>query len=179
MDYNKQAEEFLGKTKTTLTITKAEQQKSPLWAKEGERHGINYTCTLENKNHKYTFDFWDSIGNRELIEAIQSYKVGSFFQDSEHFRAVDLLQKNGIKAHTLRTKEAKEAEMARLKPSPYDILTCLSPLYEDTLEEFCDAMGYDQDSKTAEKVYRACIEQDRNLRKLFSHAEMELLAEIQ
>lgn len=132
-NYNKQADQFLADTGTTLTIIEAVPQKTPLWAKKGEKHGTHYSVTLENKNHRYTFDFWDSIANKE---------------------------KN-------------------IKPEAYEILACLSPLYEDSFEEFCDSFGYDIDSITAEKTYKACVDQDRNLRKLFTHAEIEKLTEIQ
>lgn len=66
-----------------------------------------------------------------------------------------------------------------IKPSSYDVLACLSPLYEDTLENFCSNFGYDEDSRLAEATFNACREQDRNLRKLFTHDQIEKLTEIQ
>lgn len=64
------------------------------------------------------------------------------------------------------------------KPKVYDILACLSPLYEDNLKDFCDAFGYDEDSITALKTFEACKDQDRMLRKLFTSEELERLTEI-
>lgn len=66
-DYQKQAEQFLADTKTELEILKAIPQKKPLWHKEGEKHGINYSITLKNNKHSYTFDFWGSIADAEKI----------------------------------------------------------------------------------------------------------------
>lgn len=187
MDYNKQAEDFLRDTGTTLEIVKAEPQKAPLWAREiGQsmnykgpkkyEHGINYTVTLSNSRHKYTFDFWDSIRDREIIEAIEAFKKNSFAHDSSHYQAEKVLKEHNIPIY--RARNDKENLIKEYMPSSYDILACLSLLDEDTFEDFCSSFGYDTDSIKAEKTYQACIEQDRQLRKLFSDSQLELLAEI-
>jgi len=180
-EYEKQAEDFLKETKTTLSITLADPQKKPIWAKDGEKHGLNYTCTLKNEQGTYTFDFWNSIKNREIIEAIGNLKR-SIFRDNEHFRAERILEKAGFKTIEINGlsygKETREQAIKKLEPKAYEILACLSPLYEDTLEDFCSSFGYDNDSITALKTFEACKEQDRNLRKLFTREELERLTEI-
>jgi len=178
-EYTKQARKFLTDTGTTLEIVEAIPQKAPLWAKKGERHGINYTVTLQNERAKYTFDFWDSIANSEIIEAIKNIKRLSFQEDSKHYQAERFLQSKGINWRTVRTPEQKNKKIAEYMPNEYDILACLSPLYEDTLEDFYSAFGYEEDSITALKTFDACKEQDRNLRKLFTLDELEALNEIQ
>lgn len=159
IDYKKQAEDFLSITDTTFKIERAEPQKVPLWAKDG-KYGINYIVTLENKNAKYTFDFWDSIRDREIAEKIlDNAKID--------YRGISY------------SKEKKEKLLQEYTPTAYDILACLSPLYEDNFKDFCSAYGYDEDSITALKTFEAVKEQDRNIRKLWDRSEIEKLIEIQ
>ncbi len=182
MEYLEQAKNFLKKTGTTLEIVEATEQKVPLWAKtkDGDiKCGINYTCTLKNKNATYTFDFWNSIKKREIIEAIRGIKKSSYDQDSKHFKAVDMLEKEGIAWQQLRKSEEAIAEIKKHEPNEYDVLACISPLYEDNFEDFCAGYGYETDSIVALKTFEACKEQDWNLRKLFDRAELEQLSEIQ
>lgn len=182
MDYNKQATDFLHGTNTKLEIVVADKQTAPQWAKEGEKHGIQYKCTLSNKNHSYTFDFWGSVRDAELLTLAREAKERGF-DSSYHFAFRDALIKRNIKVNAgMRYRENKfllTELMDALKPTAYDVLACLSPLYEDTLEDFCSSYGYDADSRTAERIFNACKEQDRNLRKLFTHAEIDQLTEIQ
>jgi hypothetical protein len=72
-NYDKQADNFLSKYNLTLNVREAIPQKMPLWCKEGEKHGINYFCSLVNKEGKaYSFDFWGSIAE---AESIRRYEV--------------------------------------------------------------------------------------------------------
>lgn len=64
--YKEQGEAFLTETNTTLEVVEAVPQKSPLWAKD-QNHGIHYSVKLSNKNGSYTFDYWDSIANKEKV----------------------------------------------------------------------------------------------------------------
>lgn len=126
--YQKQVKDFLSKTNSTLEIVQAEDQK-PLWAKKGEKYGLHYKVTLKNKNHSYTFDFWDSVYNRETVEAIKDIAINHFMEDQAHYRAERLLQERGINWHLVRRKDGKTAEIEKYKPTEYDILACLNPLY--------------------------------------------------
>ena len=175
--YIKQAKDFLAKTKTTLKIELSKEQKKPLWAKDG-KHGLHYICTLENDDAKYTFDFWDSIRDREILEAID--KIKGFGYDSERIQAKRFLDNAGINWEGFKFNQAKKEEAKKeYMPNEYDVLACLSPLYEDNFEDFCSSFGYDSDSITALKTFEACKEQDRNIRKLWDRLEIEKLEAIQ
>jgi hypothetical protein len=76
-DYNKQANDFLHKYELNLSVREAIPQKKPLWCKEGEKHGINYYCSLVNKEGEhYGFDFWGSIADADKIKHGESRKTG-------------------------------------------------------------------------------------------------------
>lgn len=176
-DYNAKALQFLADTKTTLKIEKAEKQKSPLWCKKGERHGINYICTLKNSKHKYTFDFWDSIHNAEIIEAIQNYCPIESQKYAKDFQFEKILKAENINTGFSIISRRKEL-VKQYEPKEYDILACLDPLYESNFEDFCFSFGYDIDSITAKETFDACMSQDHNLRRLFTDTELERLTEI-
>lgn len=93
------------------------------------------------------------------------------------------LIKNRLKSakEELENKEAyhpdKQAEEVK-SPGAYDILACMSPMYAETFEEFCGEFGYDEDSRSAFKTWKACKKENEALRMLFSEEELELLSEI-
>lgn len=169
-NYNEQAKQFLESTKTTLGIEKATEQTPPIWA-TNEKHGIKYTVTLSNSRGSYTFPFWDSVHNREVIDAIEkaaATRTPWDRQSPEYFRAKDILKKNG----------ATISDVEKFTPDAYDILACLDVLHEDTFEDFCSSFGYDVDSRQALKIFKAAEKQDRALRKLFTLEELDLLQDI-
>lgn len=180
--YTKQGEDFLRDTNTTLEIVECVPQKSPFWVKENERYGINYSVTLKNARHSYTFDFWGSIADREILEKahkvnqLQSTYTPLFFFVSDYLKKEtgQPLSRLDLMTHKGMTRVSNT-----IKPTAYDILACLDTYGGDSFEDFCANYGYDEDSRTAEKTYHAVQEQQNNLRKLFTHDELEKLNEIQ
>ena len=91
--------------------------------------------------------FWDSIANKEK-----------------------LLSKD--------PKKISEAE-----PTAYDILTCLgSDSYvDDDFDEFCSEYGYDNapgiELTNARKIWRACLAQNKKLRRCFTEEQIEEMRE--
>ena len=63
-------------------------------------------------------------------------------------------------------------------PSVYDVLACLSKCDPGTFEDFCSDFGYDDDSRTAERVYFAVQKEYTQLTRIFTPGQMEELAEI-
>lgn len=175
IDYNKQAIDFLQATGTTMEIVEAVPQTIPLWElKTGlnANQHIKYSVTLKNKNHSYTFDFWGSIADYQKVE---QYKE----RNNIHGLLKEEIAKVFKRPFNMMTNDQiKRTLLDIVKPSEYDILACLSPMYEDTFEDFCAYFGYDTDSRTAEDTYKRCIEQDRHLHKLFTHEQLDQLAEI-
>ncbi len=64
------------------------------------------------------------------------------------------------------------------EPSLYDVLTCLQKYDVGTFWQFCWEFGYDEDSRTAEKIYKAVCKEFENVERLFSDI-IEELQEIQ
>lgn len=178
-DYKKQGEDFLTETGTTMEVVETVPQKSPLWCKEGEKHGIQYAVKLKNERYSYTFDFWGSIADAEMLDIAKDIEGRGFMTQSPRaYKLADFLsvKQKGyswtLGAHVVqKTKEA-------IKPDAYTVLSCLNVFSGDTFEDFCGDFGYDVDSIQAEKTYRAVQEQDRALRRLFTMEQLEKLQEI-
>ncbi len=61
------------------------------------------------------------------------------------------------------------------EPTLYSVLTCLQKYDVGTFENFCDDFGYDQDSRTAEKTYKAVVKEFESMQRLFTSEELEVL----
>ena len=64
------------------------------------------------------------------------------------------------------------------EPTSYDVLAGLTSYDIGTFEDFCGEFGYDIDSRTAEKTYKAVYKEYKNLCRIFTPEELRLLAEI-
>lgn len=63
-------------------------------------------------------------------------------------------------------------------PNAYDILACISVGEFNDFEDFCFSLGYSTDSIKAEKTYKMLIEQQKELKKLFTEAQIEQINDI-
>lgn len=59
-------------------------------------------------------------------------------------------------------------------PDIYSVLACLTKYDPETFEHFCANYGYDTDSRTAEKVYRAVVKEYAAVTRLFGDILEEL-----
>lgn len=65
------------------------------------------------------------------------------------------------------------------EPTLYSVLACLTKYDPETFEDFCANYGYDNDSRKAEKIYKAVLKEWKNLNRLFTSDELELLTIIE
>ena len=67
------------------------------------------------------------------------------------------------------------------KPTAYSVLACLSSdiTCPYDFEEFCGEYGYDEDSRTAERIFKKTSKFAERLNNFFREGEKEDLAEIQ
>lgn len=63
------------------------------------------------------------------------------------------------------------------EPTMYDVLSCVQKYDCGTFENFCAEYGYNDDSRTAERTYKACCKEYASMERLFSDC-MEELQEI-
>jgi hypothetical protein len=87
--------------------------------------------------------------------------------------------KRGSRSYSFKFGQSINGTQLRRKPNEYDILSCVEKYDPESFEDFCSNYGYDTYSRTAEKTYKACVDQYNALCTLFSDKEMEMLRDIQ
>jgi hypothetical protein len=59
-------------------------------------------------------------------------------------------------------------------PTAYDVLACLTNYDPGDFANFCASYGYDEDSRKAEKIYKAVLKEWAGVERLFSDVIEEL-----
>ena len=156
-----------------------------------------YHVTVGNDRIALVGDYTQGIGHGELESKWKA--KGSLRYDPKiglcyvlHSGAAFCVVKQGIETATKRPWFQFEDPDMRMffgpkyfvtRPTFADILDSLRNDAEcayPTFEEFADNLGYDPDSRSAEKIYLACCEIERKLRGLVGGKGMvELLEEVE
>lgn len=166
-EYVKQATEFLQKAHAEMKIEYVGLAINKEW-KEKEKRCL-YEITLTSPRGSMTFNFWDSIRNTE----IKTMTLEAYAEKRHRVAFSSLTQAEKMQA----SKELAAKKKAAV-PSVYDVLACLTKCDPGTFENFCSDFGYDEDSRTAERIYFAVQKEYTQLTKLFTPEQMEELAEI-
>nr|DAV11547.1 MAG TPA: hypothetical protein [Caudoviricetes sp.] len=166
-EYLEQAKNFLNKANAKCEIVYGGISRN--WKEKEKRNW--YDVTITTPRGKMTFTFWDSIHNTEI----------STMTFEEY--AKKKLKYNRVEDMSYGEKVKAKNNLARLKaeavPNEYDVLACLEKYDVGTFEDFCSELGYDEDSRTAERIYIAVIKEYKDLTKIFTEEQMEELSEIQ
>ena len=65
------------------------------------------------------------------------------------------------------------------RPLKYDVLACLDTYdYIQGIEDFAFEFGYNIEDRETKRTYNACMRQSKELHRLFTDEELEMLAEI-
>lgn len=166
-EYIKQAAEFLQKANAEIKIEYVGLAINKEW-KEKEKRCL-YEITLTSPRGSMVFDFWDSIRNTE----IKTMSLERYAEKRYRIPFSSLTQAEKMQATKELAAKKKNAVL-----SVYDVLACLTKCDPGTFEDFCSDYGYDEDSRTAERVYFAVQKEYAQLARLFTPEQMEELAEI-
>ena len=150
---------------------KAEFLKNDYHFKDDKDKRDIYKITLKRGNRKYSFKFGQSIMNSQYYQdkAIKerTYTLNGGCRTG-NYKILDI---ESYKPY-LNLIKGKE-------PKLYDILTCLQKYEVGTFEDFCDEFGYDNDSISAKKTYKAVSKEYDKMCTLFNNDELEVLTYIQ
>jgi len=53
------------------------------------------------------------------------------------------------------------------EPSAYDVISCVQKYDVGTFEDFCHEFGYEEDSRKAERIYRAVLKECEGIARVF------------
>lgn len=111
------------------------------------------------------------------LSFIGSPEYKTYFNEDKQFRFVFKCKlSRGKKSFTFDFGQST-AEKDK-EPTMYDILVCLTKSDVGDFEDFCSEFGYDNDSRNAEKTYKAVVKEFKNVDNLFGDI-LEELQEIQ
>lgn len=170
-DYDKQALKFLETTKTTF---KAVFLKNDFYFEGDKEKRDIYTISLKRGEREYIFKFGNSINASG--EYIFFGKAG---HEAIHLKTnvagKKILRYEGVALNGGNSQKNKDFE----EPTPYMVLASMQKYDPSSFKDFCSEFGYNEDSRSAERTYKAVQEEFNNLKMLFSDDEIEKMQEIQ
>lgn len=109
----------------------------------------------------------EKFANKHGIKlSIVGHRIGSHLEGETQVRHIFKMQlSRNRKQYTFEFGQSIAA--GRKNPTMYDILACLTKYDPETFEDFCDEFGYDQDSRSAERIYKAVRREWGNVERLF------------
>jgi hypothetical protein len=170
MDYKKQAQDFMDKTKTTFS---AKLMGHIPYSPDDKESRDVYEVTLERKGRKaWSFRFGASIfdSGRDLENKPYSDMGRLPPEANKAYNSGKSGEVNGYKiSHGMGS-----IQKIRKAPTAYDVLACLTKNDPGTFEDFCADYGYDDDSRKAEGIYREVQKEWANVERVFGDVIEEL-----
>ena len=100
-----------------------------------------------------------------------------YFDGDKESRAIfRFTLRRGRRSYSGRFGQSIAAGME--EPGAYDILACITKSEPGDFRDFCGEYGYDEDSRKAEKTYKAVLKEWAGVSKIWDSSEIEQLQEI-
>lgn len=130
-----------------------------------------YSITLKRGQRKYTFKFGASLNDSGFyyMQGRKKTDIDRKFLDPKYNVKVEIKRKDWSFNRQTDTIHKPTA------PSLYSVLACLTKYEVGSFENFCDEFGYDSDSITAKKTYKAVAKEYDKMCGLFNNEDLELL----
>jgi len=133
-------------------------RKTCEYVKQGDdflkKHGIEFDCQLLGLQ-KY---FPDDKEKRHVYEIVFSRKEKDF---------------------SIRFGQSIYCTELNIRPTAYDVLTCIQKNDPGRFDEFCSDFGYNEDSIKDRQLYFRVVEEWKKVSGFFSFEELEEMEEIQ
>jgi|TARA_R100000789_G_C3005335_1_gene149904 hypothetical protein len=100
------------------------------------------------------------------------------FNDEEPRDIYKITLKKGERIYKFRFGQSINNSNGKTKPTPYEVLASLTSYNPNTFRDFCLSFGYNEDSRIAEKIYKAVLKEWANIQILYNNKEIEKLQEI-
>jgi len=171
-DYEKQANDFLKKTNTVIS---SKYLKNDFYFEGDTGTRDIYEITIQREKRKIVFTFGNSIVNSGFY--IQ-FGVRKIIIPQEFIKYNDAQIKINSLKFTGEVIKPIDTIHRPTTPTNYGILSCLQKYEIGTFEDFCGEFGYSEDSRAAEKTYKAVCKEYDNVCKIWSDEEIEELQEI-
>lgn len=170
-EYQQQAIDFLEKCNATIDIEFIGVETNQNWNDDTKRN--KYRFTITTPRGKMSGDFWDSIHNTEItLIDFDQYCIKYYRKRKEWLLTSE---RNNL------LRELKDIKKKAV-PTAYSILACLTKYEPGTMDDFFHEFGYEihnaDDICCFLNTYNAVVKEYRDLCRIFTEAQMELLREI-
>ncbi len=181
--YEEAANNFLKETKTKMNVEFIGYKKH--FHSDKDKRDV-YSITFTRENRSFSLDFGQSLKNSGLqVVNKRTNKLGFVVPTEEYNR----ITKNGthLKLLKLKINRSKWAPyplhtcdkiIYPKAPTAYDVLVCLQKYDVGSFDDFCSDFGYNIDSITANKTYKAVCKEFESIQRIWSDDEIEKLQEI-
>ena len=127
-------------------------------------------CEYQNQANQFANKY-----NVKLTVVDTDY--GKYFHDDKESRHIFKLRlQRGRKSYTFKFGQSIAAGAE--EPTMYDVLACVQKYDVGSFEDFCGEFGYDTDSRTAERIYKAVCKEYEAMCRLFTEDELMEMSEI-
>ena len=171
-EYTQKANEFLNSCPAEMTIIYAGTAPNSNWNDKKPRDMFSFVI----KTQRGTMNgiFWDSFHNTELRHmTLDEYCKKKYRR----------LQRDCTNSELVKAKNELKTIKETVKPSAYDILSCLEKYPVGSMDDFMREFGYEikcvRDMTNFINTYNAVVEEYNNLCRIFASAQMKALREIQ
>ena len=171
-EYTQKANEFLNSCPAEMTIIYAGRAPNNNWDDKEPRDMFSFV--IKTQKGSMNGIFWDSISNTRL----RHMTVDDYCRKKYKRLPRDCSYSERIKA-----KKEFEAIKEDAKPTPYDILSCLTTYSIGSMDDFMSEFGYEikcvKDMTNFINIYNAAVEEYNHLCRIFTPEQMKALREIQ
>ena len=120
---------------------------------------------------KNAIDFATKYGIKLQVIGEPEYK--RYFSNDKEYRFVFKLRLTRNKK-TYTFNFGQSIASGSIAPDMYSVLSCLTKYDPETFEDFCSSYGYDEDSRAAERTYKAVCKEYEAVERLFGDIIAEL-----
>lgn len=117
--------------------------------------------------------------NTDMTIDFKKWGIYKVFNDNETRGIYKITLWNDKGSYSFKYGDSVANFKSNTAPTEYDILCCLDGVIYDSFTEFCDSFGYDTDSRSAHKIYKAVNKQAKQLNILFTQDQLDQLSEVQ
>ena len=151
--------------------------------KDNKDKSLNWIVTLTRNGTTLTTDYMQGIAHCKYYPQTwgkPSYKDRKLLEgcnETCETRVNYLWSDYGDRVMMPIRKENRKAKEPTLKDVLYSLILDSDVLQHESFEDWADCFGYEQDSRSAEKIYQACLTIGLKVNRMFNESERESLAE--